>query len=257
MKKLVLFITFLALICISVYGIKNPWNENVVQKTGNFTLSPYKYGLYISPTSGIFYNFSPYDAYFKYSETSTEKFVDIKEGLIAKELNIKRSLLQTKYEAILSYFGLADPVVTFANKGTSFAFKSHIEENEIEVWIENVPERFRQNTIVMTMTFDENDYLFDIEKNLYFSRGPSKAEEFIELYGVPLKPLEQENDKVLLTKPTIIANNSYNGAILINPNSAKYEAVYLNKPYRIIEFELKPGENRITVEVFDSVKELL
>jgi len=67
--------------------------------------------------------FSPYDAYFKYSETSTEKFVDIKEGLIAKELNIKRSLLQTKYEAILSYFGLADPVVTFANKGTSFCIQ--------------------------------------------------------------------------------------------------------------------------------------
>ena len=257
MKKALYFLTFIALLIFTIYGINNSRNVETEQIIKGFALKPYKYGLYISPAQGTYYNFSPYDFYLKYEDTTTEKLVKIEEGITAKELNINRNFLRKSLQNVLGYFKIREPSVTFVKDEITIELEAKVTNNKIRIKTLNLPIRLRRNTLVTTLTFSEEDIIFDTDKNLYYPSKIDKVKEFTELNKITLKETEDTNGVIPATQPLIVANTTHNGAILIDPNNPRYEKIVVNNKNKLIEFHMRPNETEISIEVFESLKELL
>ena len=257
MKKAIYFLIFTALLGFTIYGINNPRYIETEQTVKGFTLKPYKYGLCISPIQGTYYNFSPYDFYLKYEDNTTEKLVKIEEGITAKELNINGNFLRKSLQNVLEYFKIVEPFVTFVKDEISIELKAKVTNNEIHIKTSNLPVRLRRNTLVATLTFGEGDIIFDTDKNLYHPTQINKVKEFTELNKIDLKEVKNTTGVIPIIQPLIVARMTHNGTILIDPNRPIYEKVVINNNDRLIEFHMKPNETEITIEIFESLKELL
>ena len=256
MKKAIYLLIFVSLLGLTMYGINNPRYAETEQRSKGFTLKPYKYGLYISPAQGIYYNFSPYDFYLKYEDNTIEKLVEIEEGIIAKELKANRNFLRKNLQTVLGYFDIVKPSVTFVKDEVAIELEARVTNSEIRIKTLNLPYRLRKNTLVATLTFGENDIIFDTDKNLYYPEQTYKVKEFAELNKIDLKEVKSTVGVTQATQPLIVANMANNGVILIDYNSPSYEKVVVNYKDKLIEFHMKPNETEIDIKVFESLEEL-
>ena len=255
-KKLLSGIAFILLLGLTLYGTNEPWNKDISQKVRGFTLKPYKFGLYISPTPGVFYNISPYDAYLKYTDGTTEKLVDTKEPTFAKEISNQKSLLQAKAEIIQVYFQTKDPIATFTNKEFDLVLKSKIKDNKIHIWVENLPRRLRNYNVVMTISFNESDFILSDEKKLYYPEGVGSTDKFKDVLGSQQVQQAEKEHLIPSTKGVVIVSGEYTGGMKINPEVNNYNSITLNIANGLIEVELQSSENEIVIEVFDSLEEI-
>ncbi len=256
MKKCLSGILFVLLLGITLYGTSKPWNKDLSIKIGSFTLKPYKYGIYLSPIQGVFYNFSPYDAYLKYKDETIEKLISSDSVVIAEEFTTQATIIKEKTDVIKSYFQLSFPVVTFMDEDSNIPIKTSVLGNKVSIWLENVPSRLRESSLVMTMSFNEYDYVFDSAGNIHYVK-----EEDLPLLLSKLPPNMALNSKeaqeVNRAINLLIMSKKHNSIVRIQDSLGVYKSIKVNKEGLLIEVELMSPDRKLVVEVFDSLEEAL
>lgn len=256
MKKWVSGIIFVLLLGFTLYGTSEPWNKDLSAKINSFILKPYKYGIYLSPIQGEFYNFSPYDFFLKYEDNTIEKIIDTKSTVMAEEFTIQATILKEKVDIIKSYFQLSFPTVTFMDETTNISMRTSVVGNKLYIWAENIPQRLRKNSLVLTMSFNEYDCVFDSAGNLHYA-----TEENLPLFleKIPYKMSTNNSDVSAVNRGTnlLIMSTKHNSVIKIKDDIYSYKSLKINKEDLTVEIELTEPGKKLGVEVFDSLEEAL
>lgn len=256
MKKWVSGIFFILLLGFTLYGTSKPWNKDLSIKINSFTLRPYKFGIYLSPAQGEFYNFSPYDFFLKYKDHTIEKLISTESGFKAEEFTTQATIIKEKVDIVKSYFQLSFPTVKFMDKNTNITIRTSVNGNKLFVWAENIPKRLRDNTLILTMSFNDYDCIFDSTGVLYYS-----AEENLPfcLEKIPYN-ISSSNSQPGTTKRGInlfIISNKHNGTIKLKDDIYSYRSLQINKEGLLIEVELNEPNNKLGIELFDSIEDAL
>lgn len=256
--KLILFLFFVAVL---TYGRRIPTDKDIYIQENRFTIRPYKYGLYITEApSGIFYNFSPYDSYYTDDTNAERRIMSLEETTISNETSLRfnNQSLVSKYFSVLSYFGFIRPTATFETPNGNVVVEAESEDNKIHFRLKEVPaERLKSDKLTLGLSYNEEDFIFDISGNIYSDSDIQAVEEFIEPIELNLKPTEDLSEKkgIRYKEYLFIGNRETTGVIAINLNNESYNDIFINTNKDILEFEVNTTENAtVTVELYEDLK---
>lgn len=237
--NLTCFVVALSLVVISVKGANIPVDKDIYANVGRFVVRPYSYGIYLSQTpSGIFYNFSPYDAYY---EQNKEKLIKWQEPpIVSKESKLKKdtNAIETLFHSVLSYFGIRNPTATFEQQDANvIKISSIIEKNRLVVTLSSKIDRPFTSTI-LTMSFNDSDKFTDVTNESPIHIDMSKNSRF-------------------LGKRLAIYNPNTLGVIVIETDSSYNDSVYINTTNKLIEIKSKTNPPSTELHLFNSMEEAL
>ncbi len=257
--KLLLFI---CLLIVSLYGRSIPIDKDMYAEINRFTVRPYKYGLYVTELpSGIFYNFSAYDAYYTDPEGVEHRLMSQNPQIQSKESYLRYSsqAFIAKAYSVLSYFDITRPTASFDTSSGEIILRAIPEGNKVHFRLEKIPEGLIQSDkLTLTLSFNEDDIIFDQEGNLYTDNENETIQEFTEISGFELKKLENLPQKigVKYKQALFVANKNTNGIIKIKLDNPNYNDSFVNLEKGLFEFDLVSKDSpEIVVELYESFEE--
>ncbi len=257
----------LGVLTVTLYGINIPRDLDIYSKQGWFVLRPYKYGVYLTqPNTGVFYNFSPYDAYFQKGTETPEKLLKIGEGteLISRESQLLRDTLNRPVAAVyavLSYFSMVDPSATFNAAGKKMVLSGRFEGNTAILQINRNELNLRnERELYLALSYNEEDFLLNENGSTLIQREPQDIDEINKIYGKALitpSPAQGRNSTEGVNK-VIIFNKALNGAIAVDALSDSFEFSFIDTANKLIYFRSKtPDTPLLKVQLYDSFPEAL
>lgn len=257
-----IILTVIGLLAFSLYGRNIPRDKDMYRRVGRFVVHPYKYGLYLTqPASGIFYNFSPYDAYYIGEEGLEHRLVERDPMEVYSDeykQTQKTKSFRNKVYAVLSYFNYFDPSSTFSTSKGTTKLITEAEGNALYVILDKTFYDMPADKVTLTLSINPDDFVFDDSGNLYNIFPPEEVSDFIRAAQFPLSSHEFEGSKryVLGQQYLFIMNKNMPGVIRLSLNEPQYEVVYVNLDKQAIEFDMKStGDAKVKVELYDSLKE--
>lgn len=265
---LVLFILTLLLI-FGLWGLK-PTIAVTTTQVSYYRLTPFKKGLALyQQDQPYFYNFSPYNDYLVDQKRSYHSLItkkDIMEGKFEADINQKP--IKKKLSFLLSLFGLYQPEVVFKSGSQKIHYSSEINENTVKIkrQIDDFPSVNKAQALGITISFDDQDFVFDQNFRLYTSNSDDDLQAIEKYYGLRLVPIrESEKEYVLWTeipsKNVFIINPNLPGIIQIKALSN--QKIMFNKTYQLVaiqengDFNKEGVENFIVVKLLNNIEEIL
>lgn len=263
----------LVLLFIALMGISIPSGEDIHMKIGTFNIRPYNYGLFIEQAnSAIFYNVSPFNFYYEntafkqISANETSEASQLKDyflpftGEISLESNLKSSPLKTPIllvKTALSYFHKENPSATFSNtaveasrNGNTAIFRPYKTGRDLK-------------GLIMTLSFNESDIVFDQEGTLYTNVDQEVKEDFQKVYELTLEASESSESSVSYlqgiqpsrVQSLFVYNYRTPGIFKIKSNNEVQQIRHIDFENNLIEFNLiDQNDPRLEIQLFDSVK---
>jgi hypothetical protein len=265
-RQILSFITLTALMVVVIYGAQTIRDKDFYNKAGFFEVRTSPYGLYLTvPDSGVFYNFSPYDTFTKTPDTQNNLLV-WEDNVTSQEAQIAETYLKKPiqiYNTILSYGGQTNPTATFIKGGRRTVYTSEVDGNTIYVKmpVNRILSISHEENLYISLSFNENDYIFDEKGNEYNNRSPEDISNFNMIYPFRLNSMvkssaQQEELLLVGVNYLFIANRNYNGIIRVPINTPDYTLEKISFQYKLIQYLItNKNEPTIKVEIFDNIGE--
>jgi len=256
-KSLLPLLALVTLLAFGVYGAGN--TKNVEERGfGDFRIRPYRYGIFIANKSfKEFYNFSPYDAYYLTEDGKVIHPLRWGQEVYSLESG-EKSKYKSVFNALLNYFEVSNPKATFISDDNRYIFQVAVQGNKLELR-SNLNEGlniYNSDSIVTTISFNENNYIFDENNNLYSDNSEDGIESFNSFFNLELKPLEEKYESIEFAYKNylFIVNPAYPGTIRISKNQNPESKIHINKTGKRIGFERDyETDQEITLEFFNSL----
>lgn len=222
--NLFIITVFVFLGLVSLYGVLVP--DNVpVKAIGVMQLSVFKNGLALYQGDRLYYyTYSPYNDYFVLSDGSSKTFFT-QEELNEKRftINIQSSKIKDIQTAILSYFGLAMPQITFYGKNKQIDYLSLVSDNKMIITRRFKIEGSESPQIFgSTLNYYGLDFIYDKSGNSYGYKSEN------EIAGGDFRTEIQD-------KTLVIVNPDIAGVIVVKAN--ENQTLWVNRNTRMIEIE--------------------
>lgn len=226
-----------------LYGVKVPKDFDIYKKVGFFIMRPYHYGLYLTQqNSKVFYNVSPYQAYYLDGQGNKENLIKWENPIYSKESQLLydgSKKYQTIGQSVLSYLELQDPTATFSFSKSELVLESSVENSKIAFIIgKNTFTTSDSRTLFMTLSFNPSDIIFDEHGNVYTSSTDLEVlQDINNALNLNLKPaqdpLEYRNSATLY-----VFNKDLNGVLKLEVKNSNQEINNLNFEENLIVFKL-------------------
>jgi len=253
-------ITIPILCVIFLYGVVIPKDFDIYKKVGFFVIRPYHYGLYLTQqNSKIFYNVSPYQAYYLDGQGNKENLIKWETPIYSKESQLifdQSKKYQTILHTVLSYLKLQNPSATFTFNKNELVLGSRVEGNKIAFVIsKNTFTLSNSRTLFMTLSFSQDDIIFDENGFVYTqSADADTLNDINNALGLNLKPAQNPGE-YLDSKTLYVFNRDLNGILKFEAKNNNQEIAKLNLEENLIEFKvLSRGLEKpyIEIEVADN-----
>ncbi len=109
----------------------------------------------------------------------------------------------------------------------------------------------------MALSFNENDFVFDEERNVYSKKFDYEIEDFNYFFKENLKNYNEASESVSPKNPgSIYILNPETSMVIKISNNLNRGGIRVNPKEMVVEIDqLNLKKPKITVEVFDSLKE--
>ncbi len=239
---------------VSLAGTVTMEDSYISGRLGKFTIKPYRYGLFISePDSAVFYNFSPYNDY-SYFENKRHPLIYWNESTLAQEYLFGRAPILPRLLSVLSYLNLMRPAANFDSIRGPIWYKADLTDNRALISLIDKSASYPEEaSFSMTMTFNDQDFLFDQKGELYTNKTTEDIELFRRFYQFDLKMNESTESAVQINpRYLFIINPTTSGILRLNCTKENIKQVTINKELRLIEFELtSKGKRELEVQSYD------
>lgn len=239
---------------ISLAGTISMEDSYISGRLGKFTIKPYRYGLFLNePDSSVFYNFSPYND-FSYFNNERHPLIYWNESTLAQEYLFGRSPIIPRLLSVLSYFNFISPAANFDSIRGSILYKANLKDNKAIISLLDKSASYPDEaSFSMTMSYNDDDFLFDQNGELYTNKSADDIELFRRFYQFNLNPSESTESAMLINpRYLFIINPTTSGILRLNCTTENIKHVTINKSLRLIEFELTNKGNRdLEIQAFD------
>lgn len=259
-RNILFFAVLIAILCISILGLPTAKNP-IITPVGNMQISSFDTGLALFQNNrGKYYAFSPFNDYFIENGVRTTLITIDQIESQNYTNNLKKSKLESIFEMIKSYFGIATPSIEFSSSN-KISYDTFVQDNILTV----EKSLYRQgsteaNIQGMTLPFNSSDLIFDNEFNLYSYATDDSIRLFELIYGMKLKPQLEELETLVSSKILYIYNTQMSAVIsIISKNN---QSIRVNRNAKLIEIEqeIRPKGNiytqTIQIQILNSPKEV-
>lgn len=256
------FIILIFLLLFGLWGLK-PTEAIFTAYIGYFRLTAFTKGLALyQQGQPYFYNFSPYNDYFVDQKGNYHPFITKKDIMDGKfEVDINQKPIKKKLSYFLSLFSLYQPEITFKSKSQKIYYSSEIKENTVKIkrQIGGFPSVSQAQALGITISFDDQDFVFDQNFRLYTSNSPDDLQMIEKYYGLRLIPQKEgeENYELWTEIPSqnvFILNPALPGVIQIRAQSN--QKIMFNKTHHLLAIEGKV-ESFMVVKILNNIEEIL
>lgn len=214
-----------------------PFGTDYKKQEGRFTVRTYKYGVFINqPPSRIFYNFSPYDAFYLDHNGNKQRFAYWDNVITSKENSYKDGIITPQIVSLLSSFNLLQPKATFASEAGKTVIKTKTEDNQIRAYVAENPYVNNSQESVITLSYNPTDILIDGNLNLIdTSIGKELLTDIEKGFDIDITPIYNRYKNLDFT--TIIGDEvspeEALGSILPESTESTTSAPFSQKPDNI------------------------
>ncbi|MFZ5424215.1 MAG: hypothetical protein ACOZAO_00245 [Patescibacteria group bacterium] len=278
LPQIIGLVVVIATVLISIGGKEIPIGTNVAKKVGRYSVKTYKYGVFLNQTpSRVFYNFSPYDAYYINDDNDQIRLLFWENLIVSSELSQPIGSFKSRLIALLSIFNQIQPKATFLTQDGPLVLETAVNNHMLNVKLAQSPYEGWGHHTVLTMSFDDNDYIFTQQGNLLTEKDSEEVKEFEKFFNYSLNPLNTEIEEFsenleetemvkktptpedLKVKEAIyIVNPKTEGVLRIKQEFNQDAVIEVNLEKELIEF-VQPSWKKAeaTIELFDSLEEAL
>lgn len=255
------FLILVFLLLFGLWGVK-PTEAIFTANVGYFRLTTFIKGFALYQQGmPFFYNFSPYDDYFIDREGSYKPLITKKDIIDEKfEVIISQKPVKKRLSYLLGLYGLFQPEISYKSNLQKIHYFSDIKENTIKIkrQISGPPLVNETQAVGMTISFNDQDFVFDQNYHLYTGNITGDLEAIEKYFGLRLIPMEKEEKNYNLGwceipgQNVFILNPSLPGVIQLKAQSN--QKIMFNKTYNLLAMEEKGNFDGGKIESFMMVK---
>ena len=249
-----IFFTIVSIVILfaSIYGVLTP-KETIMSSVGTLQIAAFENGLsFFQNFRGQFFNISPFNDYLIFKDGSRNAIIS-RDQIIAKQYTstFYTSKWQQIIDTIRGYFNTVHPTYTLISP-IKTTYTTSIDKNTVTIrkTIDS-PMLYDSSIMGTTLTYRDNSFIFDEERNLYVPHSAQEIAQIEKIYGIKLTS-QTESGELRFEIPSrtlYILNPSITGLLVVQ--AKENQRLFVNRNYNIIEVEesIQLNSNTATTEI--------